>query len=219
MKYLNFIPCVNRFDLLVKAIKSVPNTWDHIRIIDNSDDDLKSYLKNELGFDFNTSKPSVPLTTAQTYNWIRKIAIQEELDYLMFMHNDTEVLTKDGDLRLIEASEEEYSKQDSKIGAFHHCSNSDPDVFITYSLKMLKEIGEWDWLCMPFYWLDIDFNYRVKKYGWSFKQINVECEHNNSQTFKSNKLRSLINPYYWSVSEHLMRLKWTEHDGDWRNLG
>jgi hypothetical protein len=218
MKYINFIPCVNRFDLLAKAIKSVPNTWNNIRIIDNSENNLKDYLKKEVGFDFAVLEPPVPLTTAQTYNWIRKMAIEEELDYLMFMHNDTKVLTKDGDLKLIQASEEEYSKPDSRIGGIHHCSDTDPDVFITYSIKMLKEIGEWDWLCMPFYWLDIDFNRRVKKYNWAFKPISVDVEHDNSQTIKSNKLRNFINSYYWSVSQHLIQLKWSDYDGDWGNL-
>jgi hypothetical protein len=220
MKYINFIPCVNRFDLLTKAIKSVPNTWNNIRIIDNSENNLKDYLKKEIGFDFTVLEPPVPLTTAQTYNWIRKMAIKEELDYLMFMHNDSEVLTENGDLKLIEASEEEYSKQDSKVGAIHHNNDWDRDVFITYSVKMLKDIGEWDWLCMPFYWLDIDFNRRFEKHGWTFKTIDVLCEHhcNASATIKSDKLRGLINGYYYSVSEVLMKIKWSRYSGDWRNL-
>jgi GT2 family glycosyltransferase len=86
---------------------------------------------------------------------------------------------------------------------------------------MLSDVGEWDWLCCPFYFLDIDFMKRVRKRGWTIaKTPGIMCRHHSdaSSTIKSDKLRGLINPYYFSVSQNLMDFKWTRLDGDWSNL-
>ena len=221
MKYLHFIPYVNRFDLTLLAIKCVPNFWSNTIFIDNSaEGSLKNLLAKEIDFNFQVVKSPVPLTTAQTYNWIRKIGIEQETDCITFMHNDCEVLTPEGDLLLLENAKKSFTDQ-SKTGWIHQDANENEDLFCSYRTSMLSDVGEWDWLCCPFYFLDIDFMKRVRKRGWTIaKTPGIMCRHHSdaSSTIKSDKLRGLINPYYFSVSQNLMDFKWTRLDGDWSNL-
>ena len=221
MKFLHFIPHVNRFDLTLLAIKSVPNFWSNTIFIDNSQEgSLQNLLAQEINFNFSVLKPPVPLTTAQTYNWMRKIAIEQQTDFMCFMHNDCEVLTTEGDLLLLENAKKSFTNQ-SKIGWIFQDAHDHEDLFCAYKTEMLIDVGEWDWLCFPFYYLDIDFSRRVKKNGWTLQRTpGIMCRHHGdaSSTIKSDKLRGLINPYYFSVSQNLMDFKWTKLDGDWSNL-
>ena len=105
MKFIHFIPHVNRPDLTLSALKSVPNLWPNTLLIDNSDDgSLAEYIGQNIEFGFMLIRPPVPLTTAQTYNWMRFIAINENTDFITFMHNDCEVMTENGDNILLEAA-------------------------------------------------------------------------------------------------------------------
>ena len=221
MKYFHFIPYVNRLDLTLLAIKSVPNFWSNTIFIDNSTEgSLQNLLAQEINFNFKVIKPPVPLTTAQTYNWIRKIAIEQDTDFVTFMHNDCEVLTPEGDLLLLENARKSFTDE-NKIGWVHQDANENEDLFCSYRTSMLSDVGEWDWLCCPFYFLDIDFMKRVRKRGWTIEKTpGIMCRHHSdaSSTIKSDKLRGLINPYYFSVSQNLMDFKWTRLDGDWSNL-
>lgn len=222
MKTLHFIPHVNRPDLTLCAIKSVPALWQHTIIIDNSEDNLlKDLISTKIDQHINIVKPPVPLTTAQTYNWIRSIAISEKTDLVTFMHNDCEVITPDGDKKLLENAVMSFDLRDTKIGWVHQDANENEDLFCAYKTEMLMDVGEWDWLCCPFYYLDIDYMRRVRNKGWTIQKTpGILCKHHSdaSSTIKSSKLRGLINPYYFGVSQTLMNIKWTRLDGDWSNL-
>jgi hypothetical protein len=222
MKFIHFIPHVNRPDLTLSALKSVPNLWPNTLLIDNSDDgSLAEYIGQNIEFGFMLIRPPVPLTTAQTYNWMRFIAINENTDFITFMHNDCEVMTENGDNILLEAAKLSFSDTSKKIGWVHQDANENEDLFCAYKTEMLSDVGEWDWLCCPFYHLDIDYMKRVRKNGWTIQKTpGILCKHHNnaSSTIKSNKLRGLINPYYFGVSETLMHIKWSKLNGDWSNL-
>jgi len=221
MKFLHFIPFVNRIDLTVLAINSCKNLGDNTILIDNSPDSiLGPALKKQIDFDFTILIPSVPLTTAQTYNLIRKIGIEEKTDFITFMHNDCEILSTNGDSELVEESKKIFSDPESNIGWIHHSSKENEDLFCSYKTEMLIDVGEWDWLCFPFYYLDIDFIKRVRSKGWTVQPTaSVICKHHNnaSNTIKSDKLRAMINPYYFGMSETFMNIKWNQYSGNWPN--
>lgn len=221
MKFLHFIPHVNRIDLTALALNSCKNLWNDTILIDNTaNNTLKEQLSSIINFDFNIISPSVPLTTAQTYNYIRNIAIKEKTDFISFMHNDCEILSENGDLELITKSKEIFKNKESKIGWLHHANKENEDLFCTYKTDMLIDVGEWDWLCFPFYYLDIDFIKRVRSKGWTIQSIDsVKCKHHNnaSNTIKSDKLRAMINPYYFGISETFMNIKWNQYNGYWPN--
>lgn len=221
MKYLHFIPYVNRADLTILALRSIPNLWERTILIDNSDTkDLAEQIGSNFDFGFTVVQPPVPLTTAQTYNWMKFLAIQEETDFITFMHNDCEVITDNGDKALLDEATKLFS-EDNNIGWIHHDSDINEDLFCAYKTQMLKDVGDWDWLCCPFYYLDIDYMRRVRKMGWTIQKTpGIMCKHHNgtSSTIKSSKLRALINPYYLQVSQILTEMKWSKLDGDWSNL-
>jgi GT2 family glycosyltransferase len=152
---------------------------------------------------------------------MRLIAINENTDFITFMHNDCEVITEGGDSLLVEAATTAFADTSQKIGWVHQDANENEDLFCAYKTSMLSDVGEWDWLCCPFYFLDIDFMKRVRKRGWTIQKTpGIMCKHhsNASSTIKSDKLRGFINPYYFSVSQNLMDFKWARLDGDWANL-
>jgi len=227
MNYLHFIPHVNRIDLTSIALNSVRNLWSSTVIIDNSSNsDEVISLSDKYNFQFNVLKPPVPLTTAQTYNLIRLIAIEKQLNFITFMHNDCEVLTENGDLMLVEEANEQFSNVFNRIGFINYNNvnseqqRTNDDLFCAYKTDMLKDVGEWDWLCCPFYFLDNDYMRRMTIKQWrSYSMENLQCKHHNScSTVKSDKLRKLINPAYFNVSKELMNIKWIDCDGNWDNL-
>lgn len=221
MKFIHFLAHVNRPDLTTLALNSVKNLWSNTIIINNSSENLKTILDSNLSYNFNVLEPSVPLNTAQTYNLIRKIAITEETNFITFMHNDCEVITENGDMLLLEKAKEKFIDNETNIGWLYHDATENEDLFCAYNTKMLNNVGEWDWLAFPFYFLDIDFRRRVEKNGWTLEKVHgMLCKHHNdaSSTIKSDKLRNFINPYYFSVSATLMSIKWDRLDGDWSKL-
>lgn len=222
MKYIHFIPYVNRPDLTILALNSIPNLWENTLLVDNSDNgNLAEEIGPHFDFGFTVVRPPVPLTTAQTYNWMRFIAIDQKTDFITFMHNDCEVITKDGDNLLLDAAASSFSDETQKIGWVHQDANENEDLFCAYKTEMLADVGDWDWLCCPFYFLDIDYMKRVRRNGWTIQRTpGIMCKHHSdaSSTIKSSKLRGLINPYYFSVSDNLINIKWNKLGGDWSNL-
>lgn len=223
MHYLHFVPHVNRPDLTLTALRSVPKLWHKTIIIDNSiDHELQNLIETEIPVKIKIIKPSVPLTTAQTYNLIRKTAIQQHTDFITFMHNDCEVITPNGDRMLVDEAVKIFGDNTSKIGWIHQDASENEDLFCAYKTRMLTDVGEWDWLCFPFYYLDIDYIERVKRAGWTIQKTDgILCKHhsNASSTIKSDKLRNFINPLYFQVSQQLINVKWNKFDGDWKNIG
>jgi hypothetical protein len=221
VKFIHFIPHVNRPDLTILALNSVKNLWENTIVINNSNENLKETLDSSLSYNFNVLEPSVPLTTAQTYNLIRKIGIKKETDFITFMHNDCELITKDGDILFLEKAKEKFIDTETRVGWLYHDATENEDLFCAYRTDMLKDVGEWDWLSFPFYFLDIDFRRRVEKNAWTLEKVEgILCKHHSdaSSTIKSDKLRNFINPYYFSVSSALMSIKWDKLDGDWSQL-
>ena len=222
MNFIHFIPHVNRPDLTVLALNSVPALWKNTLLIDNSDNcSLAAYVAKHINFHFAIIRPPVPLTTAQTYNWMRLIAINKNTDFITFMHNDCQLLTEGGDELLLESATAAFFNNDNKVGWVHQDEDHNHDLFCAYKTEMLQDVGEWDWLCCPFYHLDIDYMRRGRRNGWTIERASgVLCKHHNdaSSTIKSSKLRGLINPFYFRVSKHLMRIKWVDLNGDWSRL-
>ncbi len=119
MNFIHFIPHVNRPDLTVLALNSVPALWKNTLLIDNSDNcSLAAYVAKHINFHFAIIRPPVPLTTAQIYNWMRLIAINKNTDFMTFMHNDCQLLTEGGDKLLLESATAAFSNKYKKSAGF-----------------------------------------------------------------------------------------------------
>ena len=76
---------------------------------------------------------------------------------------------------------------------------------------MLEDIGEWDALSFPFYYLDLDFFNRIET-DWKVSTTNLNIEHKNggSNTLKNDIERQIVNGYYLEVSKTLFETNFTK---------
>ena len=207
MKFLHFIPYVNRLDLLIKAINSVPKLQSKTILIDNSEDSQLVALRPnlaELQCVLRIEVPPVSLTTAQTYNMIAKIAIQENCDFYTFMHNDGEA-GPGVDQALLDKVQELMTTNPKWGVVFTHY-----DVFCAYNTAAIKDTGWWDQLRFPFYFLDNDYFNRMTDRGWQQINTSLPVTHHTgaSSTIKADPVRAYVNNLLFPVCERMYRDKW-----------
>lgn len=196
-----FIPYVNRPDLLDRAIASVPNEGVQLFVINNSDNGLRSA----------TLTPPVPLTFAQTQNWMLKVASGPMVPFYLFLHSDAEcqpsVIT-----RLIEMAEK-LEREEMKWG----CIFTSYDALCAFNTKAMLAIGGWDTL-LSWYACDCDAYYRLRLAGYPTIESHLPVSHTPSQTLKSDaRVASRVNlemPFRQSYYQE----KWGGQPGNERYL-
>jgi len=128
-----FIPVVNNFHLLEKAINSIPNNlFDDYFIFNNSNKKIPIDIKH-----FKVIDRFDRLTFKETQNAMREYAIINNYDYYCFMHNDGEIVDDTGN-RLIELADNLIKENEKWSVIFTHY-----DVFCAYSTECVKAIGKW----------------------------------------------------------------------------
>jgi len=202
VKKFIFIPVVNNFDLLEKALRSVDsNLYNEYLIYNNSGGEIPyEYYMNT---PFKIWDPIIPDTFMETQNNMREYAINNNFDYYSFMHNDGEILD-DSDIRMIEYVE---SLEDSWGIVFTHY-----DVFCSFNTKAVKEIGPWGDESWPMqksgYFLDCDYYRRLKLAGFLEKNLeNSNVSHFASNTIKDENQRAIWVEQYNSILNHYIK-KW-----------
>lgn len=201
MKFAHFIPHVNRPDLTARALQSTLGTIAEGQtiILDNSADG--EIVRDYVLWGVEIYRATVPLTTAQTMNWIRAIAIENEFDVFGFQHNDGEppATTIDELYRIASARTEPWGLLFSNY-----------DVCCVFNTAAVSAVGEWDWLRFPFYHLDNDYYHRLRLAGYPTIETGLPCQHHNdaSNTIKSDPKRRLVNDFYFPASAQLLHHKW-----------
>jgi hypothetical protein len=214
--YIHFIPYVNMPSLLEKAIASS----SHVAangigvIIDNRSDNTvespESILAKLDNLSFCVIKPDVPLTTAQTMNFMKSLANEKRgVKYFTFMHNDGEIVGNG--MSLIEKAR---SEAENSWGVIF----TEYDVFCVFNLDVCNKIGEWDWLRFPFYFLDNDYYDRIKLAGYrcvdyNFREKFEVIHHNNaSNTIKNDAERAEVHNTLWHYQEKMFRKKYPQEN-------
>jgi hypothetical protein len=206
-----FIPVVNNFHLLEKAINSVPNgIFDDYFIFNNSNQPLLIDTKH-----FKVINKFGRLTFKQTQNAMREYAIINNYDYYCFMHNDGEILDDTAE-RLIQMADEAIQNNRKWSVIF-----TNYDVFCAYSTDCVKEIGKWGDDQWPKeqqngYFLDCDYYRRMKLSSYEVLQLpNSNVLHNEySNTIKNEKERKMWESQFEKVKNHYIE-KWggdNEHE-------
>lgn len=200
-----FIPIVNHFHLLQKAINSVPNgLFNEYFIFNNSGQNLHDHidLKHFKIFDYNGQ-----LTFKDTQNKMREYAIQNNYDYYCFMHNDGEILDNSAH-RLVETADQ-FIRDNRNWGViFTHY-----DVFCAYSMHCVRTIGEWGddrWPSQKSgYYLDNDYYRRMGIGGFFKHQLeNTNVAHNEvSNTIRNEHELNIWNAQRQHVENHYI-YKW-----------
>jgi hypothetical protein len=199
-----FIPVVNNFHLLEKAINSVPDgIFDDYFIFNNS--------KNEIPIDvkqFKVIDRFGRLTFRQTQNAMREYAILNNYDYYCFMHNDGEVVD-DTVERLVKMADDCINNKIKWSVIF-----TNYDVLCAYNTECVKEIGKWGDDTWPKqqqsgYFLDNDY-YRRMEFS-PFNKIYLENS-NVLHNEYSNTIRDPKEKKAWDVQreyvENYYALKW-----------
>ena len=166
-----FIPYVNRLDLLQKAIASVPRrlTTEPI-VINNSNEKLVVSCP--------TVYPPVPLTFAQTQNFLLKIAKDRHVPFYLFMHSDAEA-GPDTVEKLYEMAVHECSK--GKWGAIF----TNYDALAAFNTAAFDAIGGWDTM-LSWYLADCDCYRRLRLAGYPTLESHLPVTHEPSQTINSD---------------------------------
>lgn len=182
-----FIPVVNNFHLLEKAINSVPKcVFDDYFIFNNSNGKIPIDTKH-----FKVIDRFGRLTFRQTQNAMREYAIINKYDYYCFMHNDGEIVDNSAE-KLINMADELINNNIKWSVIF-----TNYDVFCVYSTKCVNEIGKWGDEIWPKeqhsgYYLDCDYYRRMKLSEYKVLQLeNTNVLHNEpSNTIKDeNELK------------------------------
>lgn len=202
MKNFLFIPVVNNFHLLQKAIDSVhPGLLDEYIVFNNSGKPLEIDQKH-----FVIQNNDGPRRTfMETQNIMRRYAIDNGCDFYCFMHNDGEIMD-DSLERLVESAK---TRDDPWGILFTHY-----DVLCALNTEACKVIGEWgdpEWpkAQLNGYCLDCDYYRRLNLAGFPERQIeNTNVTHHEF----SNTLNDVHEKVKWNfvvdkVYDHYRR-KW-----------
>src|SRR5437660_263238 len=203
LRYLFAIPVVNRPDLLARALHSVPALWPRAVIVDNTANGLES-----ADWPVRVDRPSVPLSVAQTVNYLRKIILRDGLSTLLYMHNDAEAHAGT-DERFLEFISDLYA-----AGRRWGIVFTQYDTLVAFSAAMLRDVGEWD-VVLPQYFADNDYYRRAKFAGFELVESGLAVKHNRggSNTIRSDARLDYLNGVTFQLYERYYAAKWGGRPG------
>jgi predicted O-methyltransferase YrrM len=218
MKKFIFIPVVNRFDLLEKAVKGIKlDLYNEYIIYNNSEQDIPEEVYS--GTQFKVLNPERRMTFTETQNAMRQYAIDNSFDFYSFMHNDGEV-HDDTDVELVKYAES-LSENWGVIFTNY-------DVLCAFNTKAVEHIGVWgdeNWPAQQNgYLLDNDYYRRVRSSGYVIKEITDRevtyvpadrvggVSHFGSATLKDSKEQATWDSQVVSVYDHYFN-KWGGEPG------
>ena len=167
-----FIPYVNRLDLLQKAVASVPRQLTpEPLVINNSDSPLTVPCRIVI--------PSVPLTFAQTQNFMLKISMDRHVPFYLFMHSDAEAV---GDtVQRLVAMAKAFTIQNRKWGVIF----TNYDALAAFNTAAFRKVGGWDTM-LSWYLSDCDMYRRLRLAGYELLESNLPVRHEPSQTINAD---------------------------------
>jgi hypothetical protein len=170
MKKFIFIPVVNNFDLLKKAVQSIDESlYTECIIFNNSEKQIP--LDIYANTKFKVWNPKNRFTFMQTQNIMRQYAINNNFDYYIWMHNDAEILNNI-DRDIIDFTE----TCNEKWGVIF----TNYDVFSVFNTECVKNIGLWGDISWPEqqsgYYQDYDYYRRIKLSDYKIKQFLTKEE-------------------------------------------
>lgn len=174
MKRFIFVPVVNHFNLLEKAVKSIKhNLFDDYIIFNNSEKDIDISFYD--GTPFRIWTPERRMTFTETQNIMRQYAIDNNYNYYCFMHNDGEVVG-DADVELV--------KYTDSLTCNWGAVFTNYDVLCSYNTNAVNAIGKWGDDQWPYqqtgYYLDNDYYRRLRNSGYEIKYLFGEFHDTHS---------------------------------------
>ena len=194
-----FISYVNRYDLLTKAVCSAQCKSIEVNVLDNSDGPSLAFE----GVDIVYRRPTVPLTFAQTQQWMWKIA-SGDADYgpfYLWAHSDAECGegTVEKMVELVNSLEKEGRKWATVFSNY--------DSFAALKVSAVEAVGGWDPI-LPQYFADNSMYRKFRLAGYEIIESGLPVKHEPSQTIKSDPYLNFINGITFPFYEHVYRLMW-----------
>jgi hypothetical protein len=162
-----YIPFVNRRDLLDKAAESC-NGDAHVTVINNSGRSTHFYYEKE---------PPVPLTFAQTQNWMLKLS--DNVPFYLFMHSDAEA--GEGTVRKLVEMATDFTEQGRKWGVIFTAY----DALAAFNTQAFNAVGGWDQE-IPWYLADCSIYRKLRIAGYELIDSGLPVKHTPSQTLNSD---------------------------------
>lgn len=199
---------VNRPDLLDRALLSFPalSTAHVLTIVDNSGHDQEI---EKHGGPVRYYQPPIPLTYAQSMNWMTNDAKSQGADIIIHFHSDAystnpmaeaELLIK---IRDIEAAETKWA-----------CLWTHYDLLWAINIKALDDIGGWD-TAFPTYFGDQDARRRWTLAGWECINTHIKgIDHEGSATINSDPKLQFLNAQVFPLHAELYRRKHGGNPGE-----
>lgn len=187
---------VNRPELLRRALTSLRIT--DATIVDNSGN------SETMG----TFHPPVPLTYAQSMNWMLKDAMEQEADFIIHFHSDAysenpnavnELLER---VRAFKAAKRKWA-----------CAWTFYDILWAINPHCLHDIGGWD-TNLPTYFGDQDFRRRAALAGWECIDTHIQgVNHEGSATINSDPKLKFLNGQVFPLHRQYYIQKWGGEPG------
>jgi hypothetical protein len=207
--YLAYIPCVNRPDLLERAVRSVQDLWDTLLIVDQTVVGLRPeehpWVDSIAGV-FRVACP--PLSFTQMMNWAQAEARERGVDYMVFMHNDAECVGNVA-VRVLE-----YARRHPEAGVVF----TNYDAVAVFRVRAIQDVGPWD-ETFRWYFADVDYYHRMKLHGWQLHNFGgQDVIHHASQTQQADPAIARDVGAHWKWHGDHYRHKWGGAPGNERYL-
>ena len=203
-EFAAYVMYVNRPDLMNRALKSFPELWDELTIIDNS----VGGIPEEVALPGRVFRPPVPLTWSQAANWMLADAERKGVDFIIHFHSDAASSSPTAIAELLD-----YARKVKLEGRKWGCLWTLYDVLWCINPVAVRDIGGWD-TTFPDYFVDQDTRRRWNLAGWETIDTCIEgIIHEGSATIKSDERLAFINGMTFPHYAQLYRQKWAGDPG------
>ncbi|HZL36122.1 MAG TPA: hypothetical protein VFC78_12470 [Tepidisphaeraceae bacterium] len=202
MRHIQGIVVVNEPDLLQRAVDSVEPLWENAFILDNSPG---GWIGRDRRWPVPVVRPSVPLSVAQSLNFLQRLAREAGADVFFFQHNDAEAQPGSA-MRFLQTVQEHFDAASRWATVFTHY-----DILSAYHVAAVNDIGDWDTAFpQPNYHIDNDWFHRARLKGYELTETGIAVTHHNgaSSTLRGSDLRRRVNDVTFPMNEEYYRRKW-----------
>lgn len=201
-----YIPVVNRFDLLMRAVRCVPDLWADMAIVDNSPDGLPETLK--FPANIRILHPPVPLSYSQSLNWALRDCLERDKAFLVNMHSDALVENADAVENLL-ACARQFNNRGRKWGILWTFY----DILAAFNPLAMRDIGGWD-TNLPNYFTDNDATRRLQLAGWETINTGIGgVSHEGSATINGDAYLRHVTGVLFPLHRAYYRAKWGGEPG------
>lgn len=171
------IPTLNRYDLIVKCLKSAEaGTLKpvHYFIIDNGTKLTMKDLPQDILDKISLIKPKFNIGVAKSWNWF----LDNVEDHILISNDDIEFY-EDSIEKLMSGYDENFSIYPAEGATSFAC--------MSFPRKIINDVGHFDESLSPFYayFEDNDYHWRMRLKGYDIKDIaGCKVKHVNSGTMK-----------------------------------